>query len=133
MAIVLVVEDEFGIAELFDAVLTDEGYRVVTAMNGKQGLEMLVQGRPDMVFMDYMMPVMDGSAMLAAMQADPSLQQIPVVMMSSMPEATVAERCSGYVMFMRKPFKIFELVEVVKRVIATGGPSSPSMSLGAGH
>jgi CheY-like chemotaxis protein len=124
MAIVLVVEDEFGIAELFDVVLAEEGYRVLTAMNGKRGLETLGQERPDMVFMDYMMPVMDGSAMLAAMQADPSLRQIPVVMMSSMPEAAVAERCSGYVTFMRKPFKLVELVEMVKRILATGGTSS---------
>jgi CheY-like chemotaxis protein len=124
MAIVLVVEDEFGIAELFDAVLTDEGYRVLTAMNGKLGLETLVQERPDIVFMDYMMPVMDGSGMLAAMQADPSLREISVVMMSSMPEAWVAERCSGYVTFMRKPFKLAELVEMVRRILATGGKSS---------
>jgi CheY-like chemotaxis protein len=124
MAIVLVVEDEFGIAELFDAVLTDEGYRVLTAMNGKLGLETLVQERPDIVFMDYMMPVMDGSGMLAAMQADPSLREISVVMMSSMPEAWVAERCSGYVTFMRKPFKLAELVEMVRRILTTGGKSS---------
>jgi CheY-like chemotaxis protein len=124
MAVVLVVEDEFGIAELFDAVLTDEGYRVLTAMNGKMGLETLVQERADMVFMDYMMPVMDGSAMLAAMQANPSLREIPVVMMSSMPEPAVAERCSGYVTFMRKPFKLVELVELARQVLAISGTSS---------
>jgi CheY-like chemotaxis protein len=124
MAIVLVVEDEFGIAELFDALLTEEGYRVLTAMNGRLGLEMLVQERPDMVFMDYMMPVMDGSAMLAAMLADPSAREIPVVMMSSMPEDAVAERCSGYVTFMRKPFKLVEVLELVKRVVTAGGMSS---------
>jgi CheY-like chemotaxis protein len=124
MAIVLVVEDEFGIAELFDAMLTDEGHRVLTAMNGKLGLEALARDRPDIVFMDYMMPVMDGSVMLAAMQADPSLRNIPVVMMSSMPEATVAERCSGYITFVSKPFKLVELIELVIRVLATGGTSS---------
>ncbi len=126
MAIVLVVEDEFGIAELFDVVLTEEGYRVLTAMNGKLGLEMLVKERPDMVFMDYMMPVMDGSVMLAAMQVDPSMREIPVVMMSSMPEATIAERCSGYVAFVRKPFKLVELVEMVRRILATSSTSSVS-------
>jgi CheY-like chemotaxis protein len=124
MAIVLVVEDEFGIAELFDAMLTDEGHRVLTAMNGKLGLEALARDRPDIVFMDYMMPVMDGSVMLAAMQADPSLRNIPVVMMSSMPEATVAERCSGYITFVSKPFKLVELIGLVIRVLATGGTSS---------
>jgi len=117
MATVLVVEDEFGIVELFDAVLTDEGYQVLTAMNGRDGLELLAKERPDLVFCDFMMPVMDGAAMLGAMTANPALRGIPVVMMSSMPEAVVAERCSGYVTFMRKPFKLFALLDVVERVL----------------
>ena len=47
--------------------LTDEGHRVLTAANGKQGLEVLAKERPDLVFLDYMMPVMDGAAMLRGM------------------------------------------------------------------
>ena len=120
MALVLVVDDEFGITELFDAILTDEGHRVLTAMNGRQGLEMLAQERPDLVFTDYMMPVMDGAALLSAIVADPGLQGIPVVMMSSMPEAMVAERCSGYVTFMRKPFRLTQLTDVAERLIGMG-------------
>ena len=117
MATVLVVEDEFGIAELFDAVLTDEGYRVLTAMNGKRGMEILAQERANLVFMDFMMPVMDGSAMLGAMQADPALRDIPVVLMSAMPERMVAERCAGYASFMRKPFSLGQLTTVAKRLL----------------
>ena len=52
MAVVLVVDDEFGIAELFDAILTDEGHRVLMAANGRQGLEMLAREHPDLVFLD---------------------------------------------------------------------------------
>ena len=124
MALVLVVDDEFGITELFDAILTDEGHRVLTAMNGRQGLEMLAQERPDLVFTDYMMPVMDGAALLSAITADPGLQGIPVVMMSSMPEATVAERCSGYVTFMRKPFRLTQLTNLAKQLIGTADSGS---------
>jgi CheY-like chemotaxis protein len=120
MATVLVVEDEFGIAELFDAVLTDEGHRVLTAMNGRDGLELLAREQPQLVFCDYMMPVMDGAGLLAGMQADPALRAIPVVMMSSMPEAVVAERCSGYLSFMRKPFKLSDMVDVVERLLGKG-------------
>lgn len=125
MALVLVVEDEFGITELLDAVLTEEGHRVLTAMNGKQGLEMLAAERPDLIFTDYMMPVMDGAAMLGAIAADPGLRDIPVVVMSSMPEKTIAERCSGYVTFMRKPFRLFQLLDVVKRVLGGGDGPAP--------
>ncbi len=122
MATVLVVDDEFGIAELIDAVLGDEGHRVLTASNGRQGLEMLAGERPDLVFLDYMMPVLDGAGMLRGMAADPSLSIIPVVVMSSMPEAAVAERCAGYAVFMRKPFRIAEVVALAGRLI--GGKAS---------
>ena len=125
MALVLVVDDEFGITELFDAVLTDEGHRVLTAMNGRQGLEMLAQERPDLVFTDYMMPVMDGAAMLSAITADPGLRDVPVVVMSAMPEATVAERCFGYAAFMQKPFRLTQLTNLARRLNGTGNSRSP--------
>jgi len=114
---VLVVDDEFGIAELFDAILTDEGYRVLTAINGRHGLDVLRQERADLVFLDYMMPVVDGAGVLRAMSADPALRAVPVVLMSSMPEATVAERCSGYTAFMRKPFKVDQVVALAERLL----------------
>lgn len=124
MGTVLVVEDEFGIAELIDAVLTDEGYRVLVAVNGRQGLEVLAKERADLVFLDYMMPVMDGAGMLHGMAGDPALDGVPVVLMSSIPEATVAERCSGYVGFLRKPFRIAEVVALTRQLIGEGAAPS---------
>ena len=121
MATVLVVDDEFGIAELFDAVLTDEGHRVLTAMDGRDGMEILATERPDLIFLDFMMPVMDGAAMLDALLIDPNLRDAPIVMMSSMPAETVAERCSGYVAIMRKPFRISEIMDLTERLLGKGG------------
>jgi CheY-like chemotaxis protein len=123
MGTVLVIDDEFGIAELIEAVLTDEGYRVLTAANGKQGLESLAKERPGLVFLDFMMPVMDGAAVLRSMAEDPSLQDIPVVVMSSMPETAVIERCSGYASFMRKPFRISEVLTFTEQLIGKGTTS----------
>ena len=117
MGTVLVVDDEFGVADLIDAVLTDEGHRVLTAANGRQGLELLAKEHLDMVFLDYMMPIMDGAAVLRRIIDDPSLRSIPVVLMSSMPETTVAERCSGYATFLRKPFRIGEVIALATQLI----------------
>ena len=122
MATVLVVDDEFGIAELFEAVLTDEGHRVLTAINGKHGLEVLAQEPVALVFLDYMMPVMNGAAMLAALLAHPTLQRIPVVLMSAMVEAGVAERCSGYSAFLHKPFRIDQVVALTNRLLGKARP-----------
>ena len=117
MGTVLVVDDEFGVADLIDAILTDEGYRVLTAANGRQGLEVLAKEQPDLVFLDYMMPVMDGGTVLQTISGSAELKRIPVVMMSSLPEMSVKERCSGYVAFMRKPFKITEVIDFATKLI----------------
>lgn len=77
MATVLVVDDEFGIAELFEAILADGGHRVLTAINGRHGLEVLAQEPADLIFLDYMMPVMSGAPMLAEVRADPAYNPPP--------------------------------------------------------
>ncbi len=120
MTTVLVVEDKHNIAELLDAVLTGEGYQVLVAMNGREGLDLLAREQPHLVLCDHMMPVMDGATMLEAMAADPILRGIPVVMMSAMREGAVAKWCSGYVAFLHKPFKVFELLDVVERTLGKG-------------
>ncbi|KMO21284.1 response regulator [Methylobacterium platani] len=121
MATVLIVDDEFGIAELLDAVLSDEGHTVVTAANGRQGLARIAASPPDLIFLDFMMPVMDGPAMLAALIAAPATRAIPVVMMSSMPEETVRERASGHAAFLRKPFRIAQVRALVEALVAGAG------------
>ena len=123
MATVLIVEDEFAIAGLLEMVLTDEGYRVLTAANGRQGLERLAEGpRPDLVISDYMMPVLDGAGLLRAMRESEAQRDIPCIVMSSMPEANVRERIDGYAAFVRKPFDLDVLVQLVATILATPQP-----------
>ena len=116
MAVVLVVDDEFGIVKLLEEVLGDEGHRVLIATNGRQALERAAVERPDLVLTDFMMPVMDGAALMKALARDPALARIPVVVMSSIPEATVMDRCPGYAAFVAKPFNIFAVIDLVARL-----------------
>lgn len=117
---VLIVEDEFAIADLLQMVLTDEGYRVLLAANGRQGLERLAEGlRPDLVISDYMMPVLDGPSLIKAMRDSETQRHIPCIIMSSMPEANVRERITGYAAFVRKPFQLAAMVELVASVLNT--------------
>ena len=118
VALILVVDDEFSVAEVLQSVLADAGHEVVTAVNGQQGLELLGKTRPDMVLLDFMMPIMDGPAMLKAMKQDPVYRKVPAVVMSSLPESAVAEAARGmYAAFLRKPFKLAALTDVVKTVL----------------
>ena len=119
MALILVVDDEFSVAEVLEAVLIDAGHEVITAVNGRQGLERLQQRPPDLVLLDFMMPVMDGPAMLRSMRSDPAYRAIPAIVMSSLPEATIAASAKGlYNALLRKPFKIATVVEAVNEVLA---------------
>jgi len=120
MATVLVVDDEFGIVDVLETILTDEGYRVLTACNGKQGLARLSEEKPEVILLDFMMPILGGGDMLRAMAAEPAYQRIPVIMMSSLREQAVAERCKGYAAFLHKPFRATALLIAVARVLGAG-------------
>jgi CheY-like chemotaxis protein len=117
MAVVLVVDDEVGIAHLLSDVLSDEGHRVVVAANGHEALKRAEQERPDLVLTDFMMPVMDGAQLIKAMAEHPDLKGVPVFLISSVPEAAVRDKCSGYALFIRKPFRIYDVVDQVTRAL----------------
>ncbi|HSU05962.1 MAG TPA: response regulator [Acetobacteraceae bacterium] len=117
MPTVLIVDDEISILEVLEDVLLDAGFVVVTAMNGREGLERLNETMPDLVLLDLMMPVMDGPGMLRGMATNPAYRDIPVVMMSSLPRESVAAASDGFAAFLRKPFRIEVLVQTIRRVL----------------
>ncbi|NNC07688.1 response regulator [Corallococcus exiguus] len=115
MGPVLIVDDEFGIVEAVRDLLSDEGYRTATALNGREALDRMRQERPSMVLLDYMMPVLNGPGVLESMQKDPALRDVPVVMMSaSPPDFWQHLPCAG---FLPKPFDIEQLLGMVRRMV----------------
>jgi CheY-like chemotaxis protein len=117
MRTVLVVDDEFGVAEVLQSILEDEGYRVATAINGKQALVRLDEVTPDLIMLDYMMPIMDGTQTLAAIRKHPTFARTPVIMMSSLEEAAVRETATEYNTFLRKPFRAMAVVRMVAQLL----------------
>jgi CheY-like chemotaxis protein len=116
MATILVVDDEFGIAEVLDALLVDAGHQVARAANGRQGLERLRERKPDLILLDVMMPVMDGPAMLLQLRATPAYADLPVIIMSSLPEVSIHVG-AAYQAFLHKPFRAREIFDLVARLI----------------
>jgi CheY-like chemotaxis protein len=117
MTTILVVDDEPLIAMALEAALEDVGYEVVTAANGRQGLERLAEARADLVLLDMMMPVMSGPAMLAAMVARPELAEIPVIVLSSLPEATIRDRVDGVAAIIRKPYTADQVLGEIAKAL----------------
>jgi signal transduction histidine kinase/DNA-binding response OmpR family regulator len=114
---VLVIDDNHHDRKFLHRYLTGEGYNVVMAVNGKQGLQMAKEIVPDMITLDVMMPEMDGWETLVALKNDPFLVNIPVVMSSIIEDRHLAQTL-GAVDYLSKPVDKERLIKVVDKHIA---------------
>jgi CheY-like chemotaxis protein len=114
---ILIVDDEFGVLEVLEFILSDAGYRVVSALNGQEALARLEETRPDLAIVDFMMPILDGNGVIKAIRSDERLRDIPIILASALPEATIKERCDGFNTFLRKPYKTEQLMEEISRLV----------------
>ena len=116
MKTILVVDDETVICQMLSDVLEDEGYRVVMASNGQEGLSCLTKTDPQLVISDLMMPILNGRELCRAMQKMPSFQSIPIILMSAAGTPASVEDCN-FAYFIDKPFDLNELLTIVETLI----------------
>lgn len=81
---VLVIEDEEMISHMYQVKLEAEGYGVVVASDGASGLALAEQERPDLIFLDIIMPQLDGFSVLQGLKANANTKDIPVVMLTNL-------------------------------------------------
>jgi PAS domain S-box-containing protein len=113
---VMLVDDDAMIRESFAEVLADEGYRVVTAADGAEALRRLRTGAlPRVIFLDLMMPAMDGPTFRAEQTRDPTLAAIPVVVMSAAGDVAKRSVALGAAETLRKPVRYEALLALVER------------------
>jgi len=116
---ILIVDDEFGLAEMLREMLRESGYDVTLAINGRLALEILGEGTVDLVLTDMMMPVMDGAELAAAMRRDEKHHATPIIMMTSLPTA-LPQPEGLFDAVLRKPFTPDLLLETMASCFAEG-------------
>ncbi len=99
-------------------ILEEEGFRAASAVNGRLALDLARDLRPDLVIVDYMMPLMNGAEFSRALRADPALARTRIVMNSGLPEAAIRAQFDGYDAFLRKPYNVDVLLTLVRRMLA---------------
>lgn len=114
---VLVIDDSKTIRRTAETLLAKAGYEVQTAEDGFEALGKVLEFRPDLVFLDIMMPRLDGYHTCALIKGNASLRHIPVVMLSS--KDGLFDRAKGRLvgaeLYLSKPFTGEELLDAVKR------------------
>lgn len=115
--LILLVDDDPQIQDLFQTKLRASGFAVVPARNGEEGISGARREKPDLMLLDIMMPVMDGATMLVAMKRDPEIKDIPVLILTSLedkPEDIKFAKEAGAVDFINKAVDFKDLLAKIK-------------------
>jgi len=127
---VLLVEDDAFQRERMRAWLESQRWIVQEAANGREALDRLHQGKPDLILLDLMMPEMDGFQVVATLQKDPGWRNIPVIVITALDlDANARERLNSGVqsVLLKETFRPAELVERVRRLVQTKSAVSNGM------
>jgi CheY-like chemotaxis protein len=113
---VLLVDDDRDSCEALAEFLSLKGHTVQCATNGNEALQLLAKSHdpPALIFLDLMMPVLDGWGFLAERAKNPLLAEVPVVVISGYPDVPQKAKEAGAVAFMRKPVEPKALLRLVE-------------------
>jgi excisionase family DNA binding protein len=116
---ILVIDDETMVTELFKKIFDHNGYEINTAENGVVGIQKLTDFAPDLVFLDLVMPKMDGAQVLKEIRA--VKPQLPVVIITGYPDSECMSRALefGPITVLKKPLSIEDVKSVAENVVKT--------------
>ena len=117
MTKILLVDDEPEVLSILSKRLQSAGYGVVTAADGKEGLEKVRAEKPDIILLDVMMPGKDGFSMLSEMQSEDSSRKIPVIMVTARGDSRdiFQGQYLGAIDYLIKPVDFEELLKYVRK------------------
>ncbi|SFE03397.1 Response regulator receiver domain-containing protein [Chitinophaga sp. CF118] len=116
---ILLIEDKPGLLDTVQNLLELHDYKVITATNGKEGIELAKSHHPDLVISDIYMPVLNGYQLLEQFQLDETLCKIPVIILSAKTgeeEVNLAYQ-KGAAGYLTKPFLFTSLHEQIKKLL----------------
>jgi two-component system chemotaxis response regulator CheY len=120
MATILIVDDDESLRELLRLHLSAAGYEVLVAEDAIAGGYTVLRNPPDLIICDVNMPHLDGFDFVAALRADKSLPDIPVIFLTSMEEGDERGKSLGAVGYLTKPVRADRLLSLVAAHVAGG-------------
>lgn len=122
---ILLIEDDAFLAGMYVKKLELEGFSVLHAADGRQGLKLATQKKPDLIMLDIILPKMDGYEVLTHLKDDPATRPIPVLLLTNLGQREDVSRglklgAADYLI--KAHFMPSEVIEKVKRVLATTIP-----------
>jgi len=118
---ILVAEDDSNLNWVYQSILEEAGYQVVTSENGREALDKVHQIFPDLLLTDAILPGMDGFELAEAVRSNPATKEIPIIFISGVAEAADRERAArlGISQYLAKPVQVMELLTAVKTALTS--------------
>lgn len=132
---ILIIEDEPSLVEVLTYNLEKEGFEVLSATNGRDGLERARAVLPDLVILDLMLPLVDGLQVCSQLRSDPKTQNIRILMLTARSEETdeVVGFNVGADDYVTKPFKVRPLIHRIKALLRRNEKSNSETSVLSVH
>jgi CheY-like chemotaxis protein len=120
---ILIVDDDAFIRRPLEFILEEEGYEAVGASDGPECLRRVETDPPDLIFLDIMMPGLDGFTVCHTLKNNPQFAHIPVILLSARGHDRDRERgrAAGALDFITKPYSPADLLQRVRKILATKG------------
>ena len=114
---ILIIEDDRDMIEAVKLRLVEEGYEVVTAENGLEGLEKYEADKPNLILLDVVMPQMDGYSFIKTFKQKYSVREVPVIVLSGKSGMKDMFALEGIRGFLEKPYGFDELLQKIKNCL----------------
>jgi CheY-like chemotaxis protein len=116
---ILVVDDDQNIQVLVKTILSQKDYRVITASNGEEAMEILKKEKFQAIIIDAMMPVMDGNTLARKIKESAATREVPIIMITASKEVDMVKKSfsAGCVLFLPKPFTASSLLSLIQLIL----------------
>src|SRR3989338_7830952 len=121
---IFVIDDDRINVKMIKSRLENEGYEVATALDGAEGIELLKQGRPDLIILDIQMPKMNGYTFMIELKKIEGASSIPVIVLTAHGDMEPIFRLKGVKEYLVKPINFEELFEKIKKCLPVKKSSS---------
>jgi CheY-like chemotaxis protein len=119
VAKIIYIEDIQDNISYVEKVVKSRGHEFLSAQNAETGLELALNVKPDVILLDLGLPDADGQTLSVWLKGDPSLSQIPIIVLTAWPEEVVRQTVEAYGLngYLCKPFTLTALVEMIDSVL----------------
>ena len=114
---ILFADDDVEIQEVVKSILTRAGYDTVIAKDGAEALRLAEETKPDLIVLDYVMPIMEGLEVCKALKANPKTSHIPIIMVTAYASEKENSLTAGAVDFITKPVDKADLLLRIKSIL----------------